>query len=170
MDRIKRPEDIGRRRRGFFSAGAVTIAAAQLRLIGGVAATSDERWLKHTLSWLDDEGDVRLDCRPVHLQPLSNEMFPIPPLGDSVDRGEAKRGPRAPARRIRRIVRRGRTTALIVALGSLAILSACAGEHAAQSGSTTLPGEKADTAGGGGRLDEIYREIYTPGNPRWSGF
>jgi succinate dehydrogenase / fumarate reductase flavoprotein subunit len=39
----------------------------------------DERWLKHTLSWLDDDGRVRLDYRPVHLQPLSNEVASIPP-------------------------------------------------------------------------------------------
>jgi succinate dehydrogenase / fumarate reductase flavoprotein subunit len=39
----------------------------------------DENWLKHTLSWLDDEGHVRLDYRPVHLRPLSNEISPIPP-------------------------------------------------------------------------------------------
>jgi succinate dehydrogenase flavoprotein subunit len=39
----------------------------------------DENWLKHTLAWLDDEGHARLDYRPVHLQPLSNEVSPIPP-------------------------------------------------------------------------------------------
>jgi succinate dehydrogenase / fumarate reductase, flavoprotein subunit len=39
----------------------------------------DEAWLKHTLSWLDDDGRVRLDYRPVHLQPLSNEVASIPP-------------------------------------------------------------------------------------------
>jgi succinate dehydrogenase / fumarate reductase flavoprotein subunit len=39
----------------------------------------DENWLKHTLSWLGDDGDVRLDYRPVHLQPLSNEVTSIPP-------------------------------------------------------------------------------------------
>jgi len=39
----------------------------------------DERWLKHTLSWFDDDGQVRLDYRPVHLQPLSNEVSSIPP-------------------------------------------------------------------------------------------
>jgi succinate dehydrogenase / fumarate reductase flavoprotein subunit len=39
----------------------------------------DENWLKHTLSWLDDAGDVRLDFRPVHLQPLSNDVSTIPP-------------------------------------------------------------------------------------------
>jgi succinate dehydrogenase / fumarate reductase flavoprotein subunit len=39
----------------------------------------DEGWLKHTLSRLDDEDRVRLDYRPVHLQPLSNEVSSIPP-------------------------------------------------------------------------------------------
>ncbi|HUA56430.1 MAG TPA: succinate dehydrogenase flavoprotein subunit [Candidatus Sulfotelmatobacter sp.] len=39
----------------------------------------DQNWLKHTLSWLDDDGKVRLDYRPVHLQPLSNEVASIPP-------------------------------------------------------------------------------------------
>jgi succinate dehydrogenase / fumarate reductase flavoprotein subunit len=39
----------------------------------------DENWLKHTLSWLGDAGDVRLDFRPVHLQPLSNDVATIPP-------------------------------------------------------------------------------------------
>jgi succinate dehydrogenase / fumarate reductase, flavoprotein subunit len=39
----------------------------------------DKNWLKHTLSWLDEDGHVRLDYRPVHLQPLSNEVASIPP-------------------------------------------------------------------------------------------
>jgi succinate dehydrogenase / fumarate reductase flavoprotein subunit len=39
----------------------------------------DENWLKHTLAWLGDDGHVRLDYRPVHLQPLSNEVSSIPP-------------------------------------------------------------------------------------------
>jgi succinate dehydrogenase / fumarate reductase, flavoprotein subunit len=39
----------------------------------------DKSWLKHTLSWLDDHGCARLDYRPVHLQPLSNEVASIPP-------------------------------------------------------------------------------------------
>jgi succinate dehydrogenase / fumarate reductase flavoprotein subunit len=39
----------------------------------------DENWLKHTFCWLDDDGHVRLDYRPVHLQPLSNEVSTIPP-------------------------------------------------------------------------------------------
>lgn len=39
----------------------------------------DENWLKHTLAWLDDGGRVRLDYRPVHLQPLSNVVSSCPP-------------------------------------------------------------------------------------------
>jgi len=39
----------------------------------------DRNWLKHTLSWQDDDGSVRLGHRPVHLYPLSNEVQPFPP-------------------------------------------------------------------------------------------
>jgi succinate dehydrogenase / fumarate reductase flavoprotein subunit len=39
----------------------------------------DRNWLKHTFCWLDDAGGVRLDYRPVHLQPLSNDVATIPP-------------------------------------------------------------------------------------------
>jgi succinate dehydrogenase / fumarate reductase, flavoprotein subunit len=39
----------------------------------------DENWLKHTLCWLGGDGGARLDYRPVHLQPLSNEVRTIPP-------------------------------------------------------------------------------------------
>jgi len=39
----------------------------------------DQNWLKHTLCWLDDAGGVRFDYRPVHLQPLSNDVATIPP-------------------------------------------------------------------------------------------
>jgi len=39
----------------------------------------DDHWLRHTLSWLAEDGRVRLDYRPVHLQPLSNEVTTIPP-------------------------------------------------------------------------------------------
>ncbi len=39
----------------------------------------DVHWLKHTLSWLDDAGRVRLAWRPVHLRPLSDEVASIPP-------------------------------------------------------------------------------------------
>ena len=33
----------------------------------------DVNWRKHTLSWLDDKGEVRLDYRPVHTEPLLPE-------------------------------------------------------------------------------------------------
>jgi succinate dehydrogenase / fumarate reductase flavoprotein subunit len=39
----------------------------------------DVNWLKHTLSWLDEHGNVRLGYRPVHLYTLSNEVQPFPP-------------------------------------------------------------------------------------------
>jgi succinate dehydrogenase / fumarate reductase flavoprotein subunit len=39
----------------------------------------DINWLKHTFCWLDDDGGVRLDYRPVHMQPLSNDVATIPP-------------------------------------------------------------------------------------------
>ncbi len=39
----------------------------------------DANWLKHTLAWLQTDGSVRLAYRPVHLQPLSNDMASIPP-------------------------------------------------------------------------------------------
>ena len=35
----------------------------------------DAKWMKHTLSWFDDEtGKVRLDYRPVHTYTLSNDV------------------------------------------------------------------------------------------------
>jgi succinate dehydrogenase / fumarate reductase flavoprotein subunit len=46
---------------------------------GDFPTRDDENWLKHTLCWRDDDGCVRLDYRPVHLQPLSNEVSSIPP-------------------------------------------------------------------------------------------
>jgi succinate dehydrogenase / fumarate reductase flavoprotein subunit len=39
----------------------------------------DENWLKHSFCWLNDDGHMRLGYRPVHLQPLSNEVSTIPP-------------------------------------------------------------------------------------------
>src|SRR5262249_58892311 len=38
----------------------------------------DENWLKHTLAWCDDGGRVQLGDRPVHLNPLSNEVSAFP--------------------------------------------------------------------------------------------
>jgi succinate dehydrogenase / fumarate reductase, flavoprotein subunit len=39
----------------------------------------DQNWLKHTLAWVDAQGGVRLDYRPVHLNTLTNDVEPIPP-------------------------------------------------------------------------------------------
>ena len=39
----------------------------------------DENWMKHTLSWLSDSGEVTIDYRPVHLNTLTNEVKTIPP-------------------------------------------------------------------------------------------
>ena len=39
----------------------------------------DANWMKHTLAWCDDDGDVRLDYRPVKMQTLTNEVSVFPP-------------------------------------------------------------------------------------------
>ncbi len=40
----------------------------------------DANWMKHTLSWIDDAtGKVTIDYRPVHMNPLTNDIAPIPP-------------------------------------------------------------------------------------------
>jgi succinate dehydrogenase / fumarate reductase flavoprotein subunit len=39
----------------------------------------DQSWMKHTLSWVSDHGDVRLDYRPVHLNTLTSDVEPVPP-------------------------------------------------------------------------------------------
>jgi succinate dehydrogenase / fumarate reductase flavoprotein subunit len=39
----------------------------------------DRNWLVHTLAWRDGMGRVRLGTRPVHLNPLSNEVRAFPP-------------------------------------------------------------------------------------------
>jgi succinate dehydrogenase / fumarate reductase flavoprotein subunit len=39
----------------------------------------DKKWMKHTLSWLDDEGKVKLDYRPVHAYTLTNDIAYIEP-------------------------------------------------------------------------------------------
>jgi succinate dehydrogenase / fumarate reductase flavoprotein subunit len=39
----------------------------------------DQTWMKHTLAWVNDHGDVQLDYRPVHLNTLTSDVDPIPP-------------------------------------------------------------------------------------------
>jgi len=40
-------------------------------------ARDDQNWLKHTLCWVDALGQARFGYRPVHLQPLTNEVAPV---------------------------------------------------------------------------------------------
>ena len=39
----------------------------------------DAEWMKHTISWIDEAGKVKLDYRPVHLNSLTNEVQAFPP-------------------------------------------------------------------------------------------
>jgi succinate dehydrogenase / fumarate reductase, flavoprotein subunit len=39
----------------------------------------DERWLKHSLVWVEGPGRARFDYRPVHLNTLTDEVQTIPP-------------------------------------------------------------------------------------------
>ena len=39
----------------------------------------DKNWLKHTISWCDDNGTVKIDYRPVHLTTLTNDVQSFPP-------------------------------------------------------------------------------------------
>jgi succinate dehydrogenase / fumarate reductase flavoprotein subunit len=39
----------------------------------------DDNWMKHTLSWCNDKGEVRLDYRPVAMRTLTNEVSVFPP-------------------------------------------------------------------------------------------
>ena len=42
-------------------------------------ARDDKGWMKHTIAWMGEEGVPRFGYRPVHLQPLSNEVQSFPP-------------------------------------------------------------------------------------------
>jgi succinate dehydrogenase / fumarate reductase, flavoprotein subunit len=39
----------------------------------------DQNWMKHTLAWMDDRGEVTIDYRPVHTYTMSNEVAYIEP-------------------------------------------------------------------------------------------
>ncbi len=39
----------------------------------------DKDWMKHTLSWLNPDGTVKFDYRPVHAYTMSNDVAYIPP-------------------------------------------------------------------------------------------
>ncbi len=39
----------------------------------------DVEWQKHSLAWVDGDGSVRIDYRPVHMNTLTTDVEPIPP-------------------------------------------------------------------------------------------
>ena len=39
----------------------------------------DANWMKHSLCWVDEEGNTRIDYRPVHLYTLDDEVEMVPP-------------------------------------------------------------------------------------------
>lgn len=39
----------------------------------------DDKWMKHTVSWLDEQGKTKIDYRPVIMTTLTDEVEPIPP-------------------------------------------------------------------------------------------
>ena len=43
------------------------------------AERDDENWMKHTLVWVDESGQVEFEYRPVHQDTLTDEVDAIPP-------------------------------------------------------------------------------------------
>jgi succinate dehydrogenase / fumarate reductase flavoprotein subunit len=39
----------------------------------------DDNWMKHTLAWVDNTGQVEFDYRPVHMETLTDEVEVVPP-------------------------------------------------------------------------------------------
>ena len=39
----------------------------------------DVNWMKHTLVWVDENGKSRFDSRPVHMNPMTDEVAAVPP-------------------------------------------------------------------------------------------
>ncbi|MBL8703278.1 MAG: succinate dehydrogenase flavoprotein subunit [Rhodospirillales bacterium] len=39
----------------------------------------DENWMKHTIAWCAEDGKPKIDYRPVHMRPMSNDVQPFPP-------------------------------------------------------------------------------------------
>lgn len=40
---------------------------------------NDEKWMKHSLCWIDEKGSTRIDYRPVHMNTLSDDVSVVPP-------------------------------------------------------------------------------------------
>ena len=40
---------------------------------------NDNNWLVHSLAWLNNNGDVKMGSRSVHMNTLTNHVQPIPP-------------------------------------------------------------------------------------------
>ena len=40
---------------------------------------NDEKWMKHSMIWIDEKGNTKMDYRGVHLNTLSNEVQSFPP-------------------------------------------------------------------------------------------
>ena len=43
------------------------------------ADRDDANWMKHTLSWVDRDGAVSFEYRPVHEETLTDEVERVPP-------------------------------------------------------------------------------------------
>jgi succinate dehydrogenase / fumarate reductase flavoprotein subunit len=39
----------------------------------------DDKWMKHTVCWMNENGKVKIDYRPVHTYTLTDEVEYIPP-------------------------------------------------------------------------------------------
>jgi succinate dehydrogenase / fumarate reductase flavoprotein subunit len=47
--------------------------------LGHDGMRDDVNWLKHTICSIDSQGKSHIDYRPVHLQPMTNEVDAVPP-------------------------------------------------------------------------------------------
>jgi len=47
--------------------------------LGHDGTRDDVNWLKHTTCEVDDRGNTRIDYRPVHMQPMTQEVDAVPP-------------------------------------------------------------------------------------------